>query len=134
VSWLHKYHIRIKKFREEFKNNVYTDEESVIGRHSINTDWRKETLKTPKQALLAELCTGLSHLQDDGHVLHQNMPKIRGGFIVNAKLVFLPPFTPKKTAGLAYDEINGNCYEKHFVEQLLGNISPGSVITAESAS
>jgi hypothetical protein len=96
VSWRHKYHIRNKKFREVFKNNIYTDEESVIGRHSINTDWREETLKTPRQALLSELCTGLCHLQDDGHILHQHMPKKREGFIANAKLVFLHPFTPQK--------------------------------------
>jgi hypothetical protein len=99
---------------------VYTDEQSVIGRHSINTDWREGTLKSPK---LAELSTGLSHLQDEDHILHQYMPKIRGRFIANVKLVFLPPSPfKKKPAGLAYDEINGNCYEKHFVEQLLGNI------------
>lgn len=84
--------------------------------------------------MLAELCTGLSHLQNEGHILHQYMPKkIRGGFIANAKLVFLPPITPQKNAGLDCDEIGG-CYEKYYVEQLLGNISPESVITVESAS
>jgi len=60
------------------------------------------------------------------------MPQIRGGFIANSRLCPSSPL--KKTAGLSYDEINGDCYEKYFVEQLLGNISPVSVITVESAS
>jgi hypothetical protein len=34
------------------------------------------------------------------------------------------PLKKKKNVGLACDEINGDYYEKYFVEQLLGNISP----------
>jgi len=63
------------------------------------------------------------------------VPKLIGGFIANAKLVFLPPFTPQKyNAGLSHDEISVDCYEKYIVEQLLGNIWPESVIALDSAS
>jgi hypothetical protein len=43
-------------------------------------------------------------------------------------------FLPKTNAALVHDEIDGDCYEKYFAEQLLGNISPESAIIVESAS
>jgi hypothetical protein len=110
---------------------VYTDELSVNTKHTIKKKWKDKTVKTPRQAFLAELSTGLSHLQDADRILPLYMPEIRRDLFRMRNSCFCAK--EEKNAD-AQDEIDGDCYEKYFVEQVLGNISPESVIAVESAS
>lgn len=60
-------------------------------------------------------------------MLHAGSEK---GFVEGARLVF----RAKKASGDYHAEMDGNRFEKWFLEQLLPNIEPGSVIVMDNAS
>lgn len=89
VSWRHKFLLQVKNFRKENRNIVYTDESWVNTGISVQKVWIYKSIKTPRQAFLAGLSTGLKSPTGRGPrfaLVHAGNER---GFVPNAKLVFL---------------------------------------------
>lgn len=59
ISWRHRYLYQIKKFRNEKRNIVYTDESWINAGTSVNKEWQDTTVKTSRQAFMSGLSCGL---------------------------------------------------------------------------
>jgi hypothetical protein len=94
---------------------------------TILKERRDKTIRTPKDALLVGLTTGLKHPIARGPrfvIVHA------GGFINDAKLISLA----KNNSADYRDEMDSERFEKCFQDQLLPNIRPGSVIIMDNAA
>ncbi|XP_031354629.1 uncharacterized protein LOC116179062 [Photinus pyralis] len=130
IRWRHKYLRCIKKYREEGRNIVYTDESWVNVGHAVNKAWRDTTINSSRQAFIQGLSTGLrlpSGLGPRFALVHAGG---NNGFIPGAELTFLC----KKNTADAHNEMDTDTYEKWFIDQLIPNIPPNSVIVIDNAS
>lgn len=112
IRWRHKYLRSIRKFREEGKYIVYTDESWVNVGHAVNKAWCDTTIQSARQAFIEGLSTGLrlpSGLGPRFALVHAGG---EDGFIPGAELTF----------------------EQWFMEQLIPNIPQNSVIVIDNAS
>ncbi len=104
----------MRQYRNEERNIVYIDESWINVGHTLSKVWKDKTVKTPKDAFLAGLSTGLKGPTARGPrfvLLHAGG---KMGFIEGAKHVFLA----KKNSGDYHDEMDSARFERWFKEQL----------------
>lgn len=130
IIWRHSYLRQIKNCRRQQLPIVYLDETWVNVGQTTNKIWVDKTVKTPKDAFMAGLTTGLKDPTERGPrfvITHAGGEK---GFVNGAKMVFLA----KKGAADYHDEMDGTRFEQWFEEQLLPNLEAGTVIVMDNAS
>lgn len=130
IIWRHSYLRAIKNFRREGRNIVYMDETWVNVGQATSKVWKDTTIKTPKDAYMAGLSTGLKNPTQRGPrfvIVHAGG---KNGFVEGAQHVFLA----KKGAADFHSEMDGETYEKWFLEQLIPNVPPRSVIVIDNAA
>lgn len=130
IVWRHSYLRSMRELRRQGKNIVYMDETWVNVGQTTSKVWKDKTIHTPKDAFLSGLTTGLKDPTQRGPrfvIVHAGG---KNGFVEGANLVFLA----KKGAADFHAEMDGDRYEKWFVEQLIPNVEPGSVIAIDNAS
>lgn len=129
IVWRHSYLRSIRQFRKENRNIVYMDETWVNAGQATSKIWKDKTIKTPKDAFLSGLTTGLKDPTQRGPrfvIVHAGG---ESGFVENAELVFLA----KKGAADFHAEMDGETYEKWFLEQLVPNVPAGTVVVIDNA-
>lgn len=129
ILWRHSYLRSIKDFRRQGKNIVYMDESWVNVGQATTKIWKDTTIKSPKDAYMAGLTTGLKDPTQRGPrfvIVHAGG---KNGFVDGAQLVFLA----KKGTADFHSEMDGPTYEKWFLEQLIPNVPSGSVIAIDNA-
>lgn len=130
IAMRHAFLRKIRKFRNEGRKIVYVDETWVNVGHTVSKAWRDTSIKTPKQAALAGLSTGLKAPTARGPrfvIVHAGG---NHGFVPNAKLVFLA----KKNSADYHDEMDSDRFEEWFKTQLLPNVEEGTVVVLDNAS
>lgn len=130
IVWRHSYLRKIKAFKREKKPLVYLDETWVNVGQATSKIWRDTTIRTPKEAFLAGLTTGLKDPTHRGPrfvILHAGG---KDGFVNNGKLVFLA----KKGTADFHDEMNSQTFEQWFENQLLPNLKKDTGIVMDNAS
>ena len=130
AEWRHRYLRKIKRYREQKRNIVYTDETWVNAGHTTNKIWQDTTIKSHRQAHNEGLTTGLKNPSGRGARLIITDAGGEGGFIPNARSIF----TAKKGDGDYYKEMNSTTYETWFRDQLIPNLRPNSIIVLDNAS
>ncbi|XP_046971055.1 uncharacterized protein LOC124538094 [Vanessa cardui] len=109
---------KIKKYREEGRPIVYTDESYVDSSHSNPKVWTVSSTKGLKTPISKGQCVVIVHA---GH---------EAGFIPNALLTF----KAGSKSGDYHDNMNYENYEKWFRTQLIPNLPPKSVVVVDNAS
>ncbi|XP_054287688.1 uncharacterized protein LOC129003422 [Macrosteles quadrilineatus] len=130
IVWRHSYLRSMRRFRKEKRNIVFMDETWVNVGQATSKIWKDQTIKTPKDAFLAGLTTGLKDPTQRGPrfvIVHAGG---ENGFVEGAQLVFLA----KKGTADFHAEMDADTYEKWFVEQLVPNVPPGTVVVIDNAS
>lgn len=130
IAMRHNYLRKIRNFRKEGRKIVYLDETWVNVGHTVSKAWRDTSIKTPKQAALEGLSTGLKAPTARGPrfvIVHAGGDH---GFVPNAKLVFLA----KKKSADYHDEMSSDRFEEWFKTQLIPNVEEGTVIAMDNAS
>ena len=108
---------QIKKFREEGRTIVYTDETYVHAAHTIKKCWQ-----------IDNTCVMVPFSKWERMiVLHAGSSK---GFIPNAKLVF----KAHSSTGDYHQEMNFNNFFKWLQEKLIPNLEPNSVLILDNAA
>lgn len=151
VRWRHKYLREIKKFRNEGtyifiigilimfiiivelflgRTIIYTDESWVNTGHAVNRAWTDNTIQTSREAFTQGLSTGLKSPSGLGPRFALVHAGGENGFVPDAKYTFLC----KKNTADVHHEMDADTYENWFVNQLLPNIPPQSVIVLDNAS
>lgn len=129
-TWRRRYLRQIRAYRSEGRSIYYTDETWANFGHTKSAVWQDDTIKTPNQAFLAGLSTGLKAPSGKGSriiIVHAGNEK---GFVPQAEEIF----KSKKDGTDYHSEMNGPHYENWFENQLLPNIDPNSVIVMDNAS
>ena len=108
---------QIKKFREEGRTIVYTDETYVHAAHRIKKCWQNDNT-----GVMVPFSKGECMI-----VLHAGSSK---GFIPNAKLVF----KAHSSTGDYHQEMNFNNIFKWLQEKLIPNLEPNSVLILDNAA
>ena len=130
MSWRHRYLAQVRKYRREGRTIVYTDKSWGNVGHTVGREWQDKTIQTPRDAYRAGLTCRLKTSSDHRPrfaIVHAGGEH---GFVPNAKLVF----QCKKNMLDAHDEMDGDCYEKYFKEQLIPNLPPRSVVVMNIAA
>lgn len=130
TEWRHRYLRQIKRYREQKRNIVYTDETWVNEGHTTNKVWQDTTIKSHRQAHNEGVTTGLKNPSGKGQRLIVTDAGGQDGFVPNARLIF----TAKKGDGDYHKEMNSTTYETWFRDQLIPNLQPNSVIVLDNAS
>ena len=108
---------KIKCFREEGRDIVYTDETYVNAGHTVSKCWQTNQI-------------GLSVPFNKGERMILLHAGSKNGFISGAKLVF----KAKSTTGDYHSEMNFENFKKWLQEKLLPNLQPNSVIVLDNAA
>lgn len=108
---------KIKCFREEGRDIVYTDETYVNAGHTVSKCWQTNQI-------------GLSVPFNKGERMILVHAGSKNGFISGAKLVF----KAKSTTGDYHNEMNFENFKKWLQEKLLPNLQPNSVIVLDNAA
>lgn len=127
VVWRRNYLRKIKQFREEGRKIYYQDETWVNAGHVKNKVWQDKTIKSPKDAFLKGLSTGLRSPKGKGSrliVVHMGCEE---GFLKDGLMVF----QSKSTADY-HEEMTGNVFEDYFRE-LLPSLEDNSVVVLDNA-
>ncbi|XP_037518103.1 uncharacterized protein LOC119394874 [Rhipicephalus sanguineus] len=130
VAWRRKYLRTIREMRRQQRTIYYLDETWVNAGHTKETVWTDTKVMSRQDAFRQGLSTGLRAPSGKGGrliVLHAGSAE---GFVDGAALVF----RAKKGAGDYHAEMDAARFPKWFVEQLLPNIKPRSVIVMDNAS
>ena len=130
ISWRHRYLAEIRKMRNEGRNIVYSDESWINLGHTVGREWQDTTIRTAKDAFRSGLSCGLKAPTGRGPRFALVHAGGDNGFVPGAKLVFLC----KKNTIDAHDEMDGECYEQYFQQQLIPNLPPRSVIVIDNAA
>ncbi|KAH6939767.1 hypothetical protein HPB50_021571 [Hyalomma asiaticum] len=128
VAWRRK--CTIREMRRQQRTIYYLDETWVNAGHTKETVWTDTKVMSRQDAFRQGLSTGLRAPSGKGGrliVLHAGSAE---GFLDGAALVF----RAKKGAGDYHAEMDAARFQKWFVEQLLPNIKPRSVIVMDNAS
>lgn len=129
IVWRHSYLRSLRTFRQQGKTIIYMDETWVNVGEASSRIWKDQNIKTPKDAFLAGLTTGLKDPTQRGPrfvIVHAGS---KHGFVEKAQLVFLA----KKGTADFHHEMDGVTYEKWFKEQLIPNVPDDSVIAIDNA-
>ncbi|KAG8175752.1 hypothetical protein JTE90_029237 [Oedothorax gibbosus] len=126
--WRRKYLRDIKNYRSKGKAIYYLDETWINFGHTKSKVWQDKTVKTPKQAFLEGLSTGLKAPSGKGSRLINTHAGSEKGFVSEAKEVF----KAKKDSGDYHSEMNGPHFEEWFEKKLLPNLD-NSVIVMDNA-
>ncbi|XP_049269938.1 uncharacterized protein LOC125757812 [Rhipicephalus sanguineus] len=129
VAWRRKYLRTIREMRRQRRTIYYLDETWVNAGHTKGRVWTDTSVMTRQDAFRQGLSTGLRAPSGKGGrliVLHAGSAE---GFVDGAALVF----RAKKGAGDYHTEMDASRFQKWFVEQLLPNIKPHSVIVMDNA-
>lgn len=119
----------LKQLRQEGKKIFYLDETWVNAGHTVNKVWVDETVKTPRQAFLDGLSTGLKNPSGKGKrliVLHIGSEE---GFVAEDGLVV---FESKKD-GDYHADMNADFFENWF-NDILPKLPNNAVIVMDNAS
>lgn len=130
ISWRHKYLRSIRKARADGLNVVYLDETWVNVGNTVTSAWRDKTISSARDAFLAGLSAGLKQPTARGPRFALVNAGGEQGFVNGAEFTFLC----KKNSADAHEEVDGECFEKWFQEQLLPNVPEGTVIVMDNAS
>ena len=106
----------IKKYRENGRPIIYTDETFVHSTHTVSKSWQSS-----KVSLQAPFCRG-KRLID----LHAGS---KGGFLKGTELVW----KAKSSTGDYHDEMNGDNFFKWVKEKLIPHLPPKSVLIIDNA-
>lgn len=128
-TWRRQYLREIRRYRAEGRRIYYTDETWVNFGHTKSTVWQDSSIKTPKQAFLEGLTTGLKAPTGKGSRLIITHAGSEKGFVDSACEIF----KAKKSVGDYHSEMNGRHYEDWFEKRLLPNLEPNSVIVLDNA-
>lgn len=120
----------IQKFRSEGKNIYYLDETWANSGHHKNCVWQDTSITSAHQALKQGLTVGLKAPSGKGKRLIITHAGSENGFVSGAEDVFIG----KKGTGDYHEEMDGDRFEHWFVNKLLPNIKPNSVIVMDNAS
>lgn len=107
---------QVKRFREEGRTVVYTDETFIHSSHTTRLSWQSEDL-----SVLPPFSKGERLI-----IVHAGCEK---GFINDASLVF----KSKSATGDYHHEMNSENFMKWVKEKLLPNIPPNSVLVVDNA-
>lgn len=118
----------MKKFREE-KKIIILDKMWVNVGHTTLKEWRDKTIKTPREAFLFGLLTGLKPLTARGQGLYCCTTVVRMDLSRTPSYCFSPKITVDY-----HSEMDGDLFETWFKDQLLPNIPSGSVLAMDNAS
>ncbi|KAH6920073.1 hypothetical protein HPB50_028940 [Hyalomma asiaticum] len=130
VAWRRKYLRTIREMRRQQRTIYYLDETWVNAGHTKETVWTDTKVMSRQDAFRQGLSTGLRAPSGKGGrliVLHAGSAE---GFVDGAARVF----RAEKGAGDYHAEMDAARFQKWFVEQLLPNIKPRSVIVMDNAS
>lgn len=130
IRWRHNYLRQIKQFRLDGRNIVYTDESWVNVGHFVSKAWTDTTMKSSRQAFIEGCSTGLTPSTGRGQrfaIIHAMNEK---GFVPGAKFTKLC----KGNTADAHDEICAENFEEWFLNQLLPNLPPRTIIVLDNAS
>jgi hypothetical protein len=102
----------------------------ILDKRFLKSGATKLRIRTPKDAFLAGLTTGLNHPTARGPKFVIAHAGGKNEFIKDEKLVFLA----KENSADYLDEVDSERFDKWFQDQLLPNIRPGSVIVMDNAA
>ena len=130
IAWRHRYLRSIKKYRLQNRKIYYLDETWVNAGYTTEKVWQdKEVQEQPRHTTWQQgLTTGLKDPSGKGGrwiILHAGSSS---GFVDNGLLIF-----QSKKSGDYHEEMNSDCFQTWFAEQLLPNIEPHSVIVIDNA-
>ena len=127
LMWRRSYLRSIKKYRHDNRHIFYLDETWVNEGHTTSKVWSDSTIKTPKQAFLSGLTTGLKPAASKGkrliivHIGNEN------GFLNGGLLMF-----ESKKSGDYHTEMNGDIFKTWF-EGIIKLLPNNSVIVMDNA-
>lgn len=129
IRWRHDYLRTIKKYREEGRNIVYTDETWINTGHFVTKAWTDNTVSTSRQAFIENLSTGINAPKGRGQRFAMIHAGNENGFITGAEY----HFPCLKNSADAHDEVCAEVYENWFFNHLLPNLPEHSVIVIDNA-
>lgn len=128
LIWRQRYLRQIAEYRQQHRKVFYTDETWVNAGHTVTKAWRDDTVKTPEDAFLRGLTTGLKQPSGRGARLIVTHIGNEDGFVDGCLSVF------KGTkSGDYHEEMDGEHFEAWF-DFVLTKLPQGSVVVMDNAS
>ncbi|XP_075210547.1 uncharacterized protein LOC142317893 [Lycorma delicatula] len=127
ICWSHSYLRHSIKYREEGRKIVYLDETWMHVSHTCNKLWKGVMIKTPKDAFLAGLSSGLKTVSKGPLFVVANAGSDEG-FLEGRDLVFLA----KKSSTDYHNEMQSSHFEKCMIDNILSVVFEGSVIDLDN--
>ncbi|XP_072389313.1 uncharacterized protein [Diabrotica undecimpunctata] len=109
VSWRRRYLRTIRDYRVSKTKIYYLDETWINAGHTVSKIWHDTTVKTPRQAFIEGLSTGLQAPSGKGQRLIVAHIGSDTGFLQNSALVFV-----SKKTGDYHEDMDAACFEKWF--------------------
>lgn len=125
--WRRKYLKDVKELRKKNKKIFYLDETWVNEGHTTSKAWCDNFVKTPKQAFLSGLSTGIKSAVNKGKRLIVVHIGSEDGFVDGGLLVF-----KSKKYDDYHNEMNGDVF-KNWFQKILTLLPPDSVIVMDNA-
>ncbi|XP_072400981.1 uncharacterized protein [Diabrotica undecimpunctata] len=128
VSRRRRYLRIIRDYRASKRKIYYLDETWINAGHTVSKIWHDTTVKSPRQAFIEGLSTGLRAPSGKGQRLIVAHIGSDTRFLQNSALVFV-----SKKTGDYHEDMDAACFEKWF-ENVLQNIEPNAVVVLDNAS
>jgi hypothetical protein len=109
---------KLKRYKEEGRNIVYTDETYLHSSHTVPKSWNDYTSNTLKSPVAKGRRLIVVHAGDSK------------GFVKNGLLIFKSGLK----SGDCQDDMNDKNYTKWLQEKLIPNLEPNSVVVIDNAS
>ncbi|XP_050515028.1 uncharacterized protein LOC126890217 [Diabrotica virgifera virgifera] len=109
------------------KKIYYLDETWINAGHTVSKIWHDTTIRTPRQAFIEGLSTGLRAPSGKGQRLIVAHIGSDTGFLENNALVFI-----SKKTGDYHEDMDAVCFERWF-ENVLQHLEPNSVVVLDNA-
>ncbi|XP_050516660.1 uncharacterized protein LOC126891526 [Diabrotica virgifera virgifera] len=127
VSWRRRYLRSIRNYRVSKRKIYYLDETWINAGHTVSKIWHDTTIRTPRQAFIEGLSTGLRAPSGKGQRLIVAHIGSDTGFLENNALVFI-----SKKTGDYHEDMDAVCFERWF-ENVLQHLEPNSVVVLDNA-